>query len=165
MKVNFEGNIITATGVNTWPWATVSRGFTYSTSGGDTGEGGAFIQNSGFNKKPRAVAQFGAGLFDVVDGDASNAANTLTINGGTLDLDLGYTEADGDSFQIFENWTIAGCEFDAINITGTALDEGLEFDTSNLYTTGTLGVIAIPEPSSAMLLALGGLTLTLRRRK
>ncbi len=47
--------------VNHWVWSTLSRGFSYDSSGGDAGEGGAFTTYRGprkLNRKPRAVLQF-----------------------------------------------------------------------------------------------------------
>ncbi|MCP5535257.1 MAG: autotransporter-associated beta strand repeat-containing protein [Akkermansiaceae bacterium] len=102
------------------------------------------------------------GAYDILKGDGANA---LAINGGTLNLDTtGYTATLGDSFVIFENWgSITGAGFDSIN--GIDLGAGLKFDTANLNTTGTLNVVAIPEPGSALMLALGGLGLLARRKR
>jgi hypothetical protein len=55
-----ENGSDTGVEANQWIWTSLTRGFAYSASGGDTGEGGAFIENTAvtFNQRPRAVAQF-----------------------------------------------------------------------------------------------------------
>lgn len=86
-----ENAVDTLVDVDEWVWASVTRGFEYSATGGDTGEGGAFIQSAGddFNQKPRAVLQFAqdsqATTGDVsismdVFFDDNSAANALFFN-------------------------------------------------------------------------------------
>lgn len=94
------------------------------------------------------ITDVGAGEFDVLNGDGSN---TLSL-GGFLTLDnTGYSATLGDSISIFTNWSTITGSF--ISISGTDLGAGLSWDTSNLYTMGTLSVV--PEPSTYA--ALGGL--------
>lgn len=65
---------------NQWVWSTLSRGFTYNPSGGDTGEGGAFTTYRGpakLNQKPRAVLQF-----------VNNAGRSTGSRAFTLDVRL-----------------------------------------------------------------------------
>lgn len=78
-----------------------------------------------------------------IDGDGN-----LTF-GGTLNLSLinDFAPSSGDTFDLF-NYTAATGTFDTVNLG--SLSSGLAWDTSALYTTGTLSVItsAVPEPST-----------------
>lgn len=79
---------------------------------------------------------------------------------GTLALLLadGFAPALGDSFALL-SWFNASGRFDRLDLP--ALATGLRWDDSTLYTLGTLQVAAVPEPASALLLALGVLTVAL----
>jgi hypothetical protein len=94
------------------------------------------------------------GQYDVLD-----VAGDLGL-GGTLDVALiyGFVPHAGDAFDLF-NWGGVAGEFEAVNLP--ALGGGLGWDTSNLYSTGTVSVV--PEPAALALLALGAAAL-LRRR-
>lgn len=97
-------------------------------------------------------------LFDKIANDNQDTF----IAGGTLDLILdGYIPAEGETFQVLENWAAYAGSFDTI--TGTTLPGNLEFDTSSILTDGTITVV-IPEPSSALLSSLGLLALLRRKR-
>jgi uncharacterized protein YjbI with pentapeptide repeats len=81
---------------------------------------------------------------------------------GLLDLTFadGVNPADlvGTTFDLF-NW-------DGVSPAGgfiSILDHGLVWDTGNLYTTGEVTLLAVPEPAMLSFLILGGLPL-LRRR-
>jgi T5SS/PEP-CTERM-associated repeat protein len=82
---------------------------------------------------------------------------------GTLDVDLlgGFQPQAGQTFDIldFDPGDLSG-RFSAFDLPD--LGGGLSWDTSNLYTTGTITVI--PEPTTLALLALGGALALLRRR-
>lgn len=82
--------------------------------------------------------------------------------GGTLDVALlyGYVPQYGDTFDLFDWAALAGA-FDAINLP--ALGGGLGWDTSALYSSGTLSVM--PEPATLALLALGAAMALVRRRR
>ena len=83
---------------------------------------------------------------------------------GTLNVSLidGFTPQAGNTFKLFDFPLLSGT-FSTTNFG--ALAEGLAWDTSNLYITGTLGVLnAIPEPGAAALLGIAGLLVLLRRR-
>jgi hypothetical protein len=91
--------------------------------------------------------------------------DTLLVSGllaldGALDVTLlgGYTPAYGNTFDLLDWGGLEGA-FDTINLP--VLGAGLSWDTSNLYSTGAIGVV--PEPATLALLALGGL-LAIRRR-
>lgn len=89
---------------------------------------------------------------------SSNAAFDGTLN---LTLLGGYMPDAGDSFKLFDFATSSGA-FTALNLA--PLDGGKAWDTSALYTSGTISVV--PEPSTLALVALGGFaSLLLRRRR
>lgn len=71
-----------------------------------------------------------------------------------------YTPAVGDQYSILDLGDVTG-EFASVNLP--SLDEGLAWDTSELYSLGNLSVV--PEPSSSVLLILGGLLMAGRRRR
>lgn len=60
--------------------------------------------------------------------------------------------ARGQTFELFDGIDAVGDTFDSLVLP--ALDAGLSWDTSALYTAGTLTVV--PEPGAAVLLLLGG---------
>ncbi|MBE3100269.1 MAG: PEP-CTERM sorting domain-containing protein [Planctomycetes bacterium] len=83
---------------------------------------------------------------------------------GTLDVELlyGFRPQAGQVFDIlgFDPAGLSG-RFDAVNLPD--LGGGLEWDTSGLYSSGTIGVV--PEPASAALLMAGMAGVALRRRR
>jgi hypothetical protein len=99
------------------------------------------------------------GLLAGYDYDHLIANESLTF-GGTLNVELlaGFIPTAGDLFDLFDG-TLLG-QFDAINLPTLA---GVTWDTSALYTTGTL--LATPEPSTLAMLVgmLAGLFLWSRR--
>jgi len=104
-------------------------------------------------------------------------ANTIDLTGSTLRLNnsSGLNNnvfAVGDTWKLFD-WTSVAFAGSFSNITsglGNFADlpdlnpYGLAWDTSALYTTGHIAV-GVPEPSRALLLLMGLLTLSLRRRR
>ena len=134
--ISSAGGIANAdTGVDAgqWVWSTLTRGLAYDGSGGDSGEGGAFVAYSPgdpFNQKPRAVAQFASdggatvGLQTIcmdVFLDDNSAANALLFdvevyawNGGEIGPKLSLGGATGNDPTY--NHTILG---DAVTLLNT----------------------------------------------
>jgi hypothetical protein len=81
--------------------------------------------------------------------------------GGTLDVKLidGFSPALGDSFDLLDWGALIGA-FAAVNLPALAGD--VAWDSSRLYSDGTLAVI--PEPATSALLAAGLAVLALRGR-
>jgi len=106
-------------------------------------------------------AVFNFEIASLNDFDQLNITGTAAFD-GTLNLTLlnGYMPNVGDSFALFEFSSSSGSF--ALNLA--SLDAGKLWDTSQLYSHGWLSVVAIPEPSTAMLLAVAGLTGWLRKR-
>lgn len=103
-----------------------------------------------------------AGLQQGVDYDFIDVEGTLTA-GGTLNIELlnGWTPNLGDSYNLLDFGTLDGQFVDIIlpNLPGF-----LQWDTSEVLTTGSLEVV--PEPTTLALLGLATLTsLTLIRRR
>ncbi len=95
--------------------------------------------------------------------DALDITGEATL-GGTLEVlwFAGFEAADGDTFNLLDWGTLAaGTEFDSL-ILPTFTEAGLDWDTSVLYTDGTIS--AVPEPATMSLLALGGVAMLKRRR-
>jgi len=92
--------------------------------------------------------------------DAIHVDGTLAL-GGTLDVELlyGYTPSYGNTYDLLDWGGLAGA-FDAVDLP--ALGGSLEWDTSGLYTSGTITVA--PEPATLALVALGVAGTLLRRR-
>jgi len=89
----------------------------------------------------------------------------LTLDGMLrVDLGGGFSPTAGDRFDLLR-WTSLSGRFDAVQLP--ALAPTLAWDTSMLYVNGEIAVVAVPEPSTAVLfmLGLGGLTLMIRRRR
>jgi len=109
----------------------------------------------------------GVGSFSVFEidtfGDLSDLANVSgsLVFGGTLNVNnVGGSLVYGDVFNLLDWGGSAFGTFGAVNLP--ALDLGLSWDQTNLYTSGTLSVV--PEPSAALLGGLGILLLLRRKR-
>ena len=114
------------------------------------GDSPALVQHAGsvlFDTDSVLVMELG-GLVRGTRYDALNVAGTLTFD-GTLVLSLinGFNPTGGESFNLFD-WGSANGSFRILDLP--ELDSGLSWDTSSLYTTGTVSVSvsAIPEPST-----------------
>ncbi len=125
-----------------------------------THEGNLAFENTNVLVMEIAGTERGAGY------DALDVGGALTF-GGTLRIDLlaGFAPAEGMSFDLFD--------FDPGQSSGIfsdyilpELDDGLAWDIDALYSTGVLGVTAVPEPASvAFLVSAAALTLAACRRR
>jgi hypothetical protein len=86
--------------------------------------------------------------------------------GGALQLSLldGFEPAAGQRFDLFD-WAQRSGQFASIDFSAAALADGLRWDTSRLYSDGSVGVTAVPEPGAWALMAGGLLALHLRLRR
>jgi hypothetical protein len=79
------------------------------------------------------------------------------------------TFAEGDSWKVLDWTTFGGSAptgtFEASMLELPTLTGLLGWDTSNLYTAGTIGIIQVPEPSRAVLMLGGLLAIVIRRRR
>jgi hypothetical protein len=147
-------------------------------NGGTTGSGTVYIEGDLRPGHSPAAVTFegdlvmgsGAALVAELGGTTPGSQyDTVTIGGqasldGTLDVELlyGFRPQAGQTFDIlnFDPANLAG-SFDTINLPD--LGGGLSWDTSNLYTTGSLGVV--PEPATLTLVGLGLAASLLRSRR
>jgi surface protein len=81
-----------------------------------------------------------------------NATGNVTLNGTLTVTNDGLTLVDGDSFDLI-NGTISGT-FSTVNLP--SLDAGLLWNTSSLYTTGIISVVAT-SPTSVTVTPIGGI--------
>lgn len=108
-----------------------------------------------------------AGLTQGTQYDFLDINGDWTISGGSLQLLLlsGFMPVGGNSFDLFDFNSVTG-SFDSILLP--SLTAGLNWDTSSLYTTGTIavsGTAAVPEPSTFAITGLGLGFIAWRRRK
>ena len=97
-----------------------------------------------------------------IDYDVVDASGAMTVaSGATLSVSLidDFAPVMGDEFDIMDFSTIAG-EFTTYSLP--ALGDGLVWDTSGLYTDGTIGVT--PEPAT-FAMVVGGLAIAFLRRR
>ena len=66
----------------------------------------------------------------------------------------GFAGQAGQRFDLFD-WGSSEGAFSAIDLSGAPLAAGLQWDTSRLYSTGEIGISAVPEPQSWALLLAG----------
>lgn len=123
---------------------------------------GTLTVTGGLTLESTAVSNFEingttAGQFDrlVVNG-------LFTLNGGTLNLTTGYSATIGQTVDLFD-WTALSGTF--ASITGTSLGGGLSWDTSNLYTNGTITVVPEPSTMQALFVAAGLMFFAQRLRR
>jgi hypothetical protein len=158
------------------------RGATFSGEGSKTYAGGFTVDNlpalgtdAGdvtFAATNRYDARIGGtSLGDALGNGIGFARYVVTGKltfGGTLRVsDLkGYAPQAGNSYDLFD-WGTSEGSFSTIDFTAAPLANGLAWDTSRLYTDGTLTVAAVPEPGSYAMFAagLGLMGFMVRRRR
>ncbi|TLD71063.1 PEP-CTERM sorting domain-containing protein [Phragmitibacter flavus] len=109
-------------------------------------------------------AQSGANDFISVTNTLSSDPNVVL----NLNLDFtGLTLVEGMVFDLIDAPTFAltGTPTYNITITGGTLDPALKIDTSRFADAGLLAIVAIPEPTRALLILLGLSLIGLRRRR
>ncbi len=117
------------------------------------------VNNVTFGPASTLLLEIG-GLVPGSQHDQLDITGTLGLN-GLLDIDLinGFNPAYGDTFNVFDGTTTG-------TFTGFSfpvLGGGLSWDTSALYTAGSLNIV--PEPATVSLLLLAGLGTLLHRRR
>jgi T5SS/PEP-CTERM-associated repeat protein len=110
---------------------------------------GILTINGNYTQDPTGILQIE--LASPTSFDRLPISGTATL-AGTLKLSLlgSYTPAAGDSFDILD-WQTESGTFSTLQLP--ALTAGNTWDTSQLYTTGTIAVV--PEPSTLTLAAIG----------
>lgn len=119
-----------------------------------------------------STISFDSGIPVIITGNIygeyiNNDPSTITYFGGAvLDLEVdpsvNPSSIVGDSFQLFD-WT-GVTPTGQFNVTTDLPSNEYQWDTSNLYTNGTVTLESVPEPASIALISIGGASLLLRRR-
>ena len=127
--------------------------------GGLNNQGRLQLVGGGNRINGRAVSLTGM-AFEI--GGGSDPLAQLVVDGelvlgGALVLGSGgsFIAQAGQHFDLFDAGRLTG-QFSAINTDGLQLAAGTRLDVSQLYTTGEVAVVAVPEPGTWALL-LGGL--------
>ena len=100
------------------------------------------------------------------DHDYLATGGKVLVEGGKLTLrTAGSFQAGLGSFNILRASSGITGAFSSIDATAFALAPGARLDLSNLYTTGTLAVVAVPEPAPWLSLGAGLLLIGARARR
>lgn len=163
-----NGNLVG--GPATSPIAAVDLDLATSGTGSTLLGAGSILHLDLFGDGSTFGAGFGNQAATTTAADLLRLTGALTIASGAT-LKLGNPNAQtawaaGDVFRLFDWTNLTGLSgtfnVDAVDLN---LAPTLSLDTSNLYTLGTVSITAIPEPSRALLMLLGLLGLTMRRRR
>ena len=96
-----------------------------------------------------------AGTLAEVEHDVLRVSGTASLDGTLIvDVLLGFDPQAGDRFSVLDVGQVEGT-FDDIQLP--ALSAGLRWHASELYASGALGVVSVPEPATLGLLLMGGL--------
>ena len=103
----------------------------------------------------------------VADHDYLSTGGGLLVESGKLTLSTAgsFQAGLGSFFSIFRATSGITGTFSSIDTTAFALAPGARLDMSNLYTTGTLAVVAVPEPATWLSLGAGLLLIGARARR
>ena len=125
------------------------------------GDSPGFLSITG-NYTQGAAATLGIGLAGTANGEYDRllVAGALDVS-GALDIQLldGFTQTGDTAFHVLDAMDLSGA-FSSLVLPD--LLGNLSWDSSRLYTSGTLSVI--PKPATLSLLTLGGLMMLRRRR-
>jgi hypothetical protein len=172
-----NGLISTGAGNSIFINGTLQIGASGATQGSDfsltTGTGGSTI--FGLNSLTRLDLWSTTGLDQSGDTSAADMLRLFgevsILSGSTLKLSNPnhITFQAGDVFRLFDWFNLGTGTWSTIDSFDLNL-VGLGVDTTNLYTTtgalaGTISIIAVPEPSRALLICLGLTGLLMRRRR
>lgn len=187
-NAQFNGDVVATNGshisVGAGKTATFNGAFNQRV-GATLDGGGNFVFNGGYavGNSPGSATVNG----DVTFGTSNNALfeiggliqgtqyDHLTVNGnltfgGALTITFidGYTAQAGDTFDLFD-WTVASGSFSSVITQNVTLGSGLAWNFDNLYTNGSISVMAataVPEPESIALFGFGlGVIVMVSRRK
>ena len=187
-SATFNGDVVASSGseinVSSGTTATFNGAFNQRV-GALLDGGGTFQFNGGYSagNSPGSVSIDGnvvfgntnQALFEIAGTTLGSEYDHLTVNGvltfgGELKVSFlnGFTASAGQTFDLFD-FTSANGTFSSISFTSATLGAGLVWDTSNLYTNGTISVAALPVPEpenyALMMLGLGVIAMARRQKK
>jgi T5SS/PEP-CTERM-associated repeat protein len=160
-------------------------GAKFTGSGAKRFDGGIAVGNSPGLGTDEGDVEFGESNFYIAEIGGSSACTLACSDAGLADRGFdkyivdgslsfggelritswkGFVAQAGQSFDLFDWGSTAG-SFSSIDSTGFMLAAGTKLDYSQLYTTGTVSVTAVPEPESYALMLAGLGLLAWRRRK
>ena len=124
---------------------------------------GAMVADIALQNTSNLFLDFGG----VTDHDYLSTGGGLLVESGKLTLSTAgsFQAGLGSFFSILRATSGITGTFSSIDTTAFALAPGARLDMSNLYTTGTLAVVAVPEPATWLSLGAGLLLIGARARR